>query len=194
MQYRFLRDVVLSILKAPHRHEWSLQGFGMLRTYLGDDARIHIWDSAFKVPDVTEVHTHPWDFESVVIAGKMIDEIYVFGERLSVVAHVWNEGLITCGPAPKNPNVRDVRQRTLLNRIEKEYSAGDGYALDARVPHRSIPMDGTVTVIRRTHYLPDRDTALVFWPVGTERVTAEPRLATTKERDAIIGRALERWF
>jgi len=194
MNQTMLRNLVQSILKAPTRHEWSLQGFGMLRTYLGDDVRLHVWDSEYRATNVTEAHTHPWDFESVVVAGKMVDEVYMFHERGSVGGEMWYEGLITCGPSPKDPSVRDVRRVPLMDRVSRTFLPGDSYWLSADTAHRSIPKDGTVTLIHRAQYKSDRDTARVYWPLDNVRVSAMPRVATATEVKAITGRALDRWF
>jgi hypothetical protein len=55
--------VVRSILEDPMR-QWTVQGLGMLRTYLPDNARLHIWNPALKFEEVSEHHTHPWDLVS----------------------------------------------------------------------------------------------------------------------------------
>lgn len=45
--------MVQDVLEQPHRREWSLQGFGMLRTYLSFDMRLNIWNRQFRIPNVS---------------------------------------------------------------------------------------------------------------------------------------------
>lgn len=75
-----LSDLVRPILADPlaDGREWTIQGLGMLRTYLGDDKtnRLHVWHSGAQVPDVTMMHTHPWAFTSIVLAGLVRDTEY----------------------------------------------------------------------------------------------------------------------
>ncbi len=48
---------------------WSAQGFGMLRKYLPGNRRLHVWTKAVYVPSVTLLHTHSWDFTSLILRG-----------------------------------------------------------------------------------------------------------------------------
>jgi hypothetical protein len=43
---------VLQILANPFDYKWTIQGFGMLRTYLDSEhsERLHIWDPDIAVP------------------------------------------------------------------------------------------------------------------------------------------------
>lgn len=76
-ELRFVRPLVRSVLENWANHRWSLQGFGMLRAYLSDrKLRLHVWNSKFAVPDVTTIHDHPWNFESLVVAGKITNTRY----------------------------------------------------------------------------------------------------------------------
>ena len=70
------KETILDILKNPFNYEWEVQGLGMLRTYLNEDTRFQIWNKDLIVEDVTDVHTHPWDFISVILQGKITNHIY----------------------------------------------------------------------------------------------------------------------
>ena len=78
LQYNttFVQEIIRNPLIYPG---WSLQGFGMLRLYLTKEIRLHVWDTAYQVPNVSLLHDHPWDFTSVVIAGCMENRLYSQG-------------------------------------------------------------------------------------------------------------------
>lgn len=60
------------------------------------------------------------------------------------------------------------------------YGLGCFYEQRARDIHASYPEDGTVTIISR-HFHENTEHARVFYPIGTEWVSAEPRPATYEE-------------
>ena len=64
-------EIVKQVMENPFNYEWELQGFGMLRTYIDKDTRLQIWLKDFIVPGVTDIHTHPWDFESFIYKDKL---------------------------------------------------------------------------------------------------------------------------
>src|SRR6185503_17239495 len=73
-----LRRLVRDVLETPHDRIWTLQGFGMLRTYLGDDMnmRLHVWDARHAAPNVSSIHNHPWGFTSLILSGEMENVLY----------------------------------------------------------------------------------------------------------------------
>lgn len=185
-----VKPLVKAMLKNADRFEWTLQGFGMLRTYLDDDhnLRLHVWDPRFKVEGVDEVHTHPWNFHSFVVAGE------VENVRLSAgLAEDGNymEQKLRCGVGgglcgdPRSVSLREHRPE-----IVKE---GETYTQKAHEIHRSSPASGTVTIIQR-EFLDDTEHAYVYIPKGQEWCSAEPRLATAEEVETITVDALARWF
>ena len=66
----FSRLLVENILRVPGGFKWQVQGLGMMRLYLSDKVRLHIWDSSLKVVGVSAIHSHPWDMTSTVMAGR----------------------------------------------------------------------------------------------------------------------------
>lgn len=192
----FVKPLVKAILEHPEGHEWSLQGFGMLRTYLGADRnlRLHVWDSRFKVEGVDELHTHPWNFHSYVVAGKVINTRYekkMIGKGFAVEGDPYHEQEILCGEGGhKTDTSRPVALRA--DRPETITECGT-YSQLAHEIHRSQPADGTVTIIER-EFLDDADHAFVYIPMGAEWVSAEPRAASDEEVKAICSNALETWF
>lgn len=74
---------------------------------------------------------------------------------------------------------------------EEEIPTGWTYHQIASEVHLSDPIDGTVTFNERQRV--GEDVARVFWPVGTQWVSAEPRTATAEEVDFITKFALSKW-
>ena len=77
------------VMENPLEYSWELQGFGMLRTYIDKDTRLQIWLKEFIVPNVTDIHTHPWDFESYIFQGEITN--YCFSE-LPPITPEFNKG------------------------------------------------------------------------------------------------------
>lgn len=191
----FTRDLVRAILEKPLGFEWTLQGLGMLRTYIGDGSvRMHVWDSRHAVPGVSQMHTHPWDFASLIVAGVVHQNRYVrhidgdtFGDDVRFVM----EQSLRCG---SGGGLESKPERLILHEQPIEvYYEGAIYTQAADEIHISLPADGTVTLIERTFH-PDTEHAFVFWPQGQEWVSAEPREATPTEVIAICEASLDRWF
>lgn len=182
------KRLVRHILENADKFEWSLQGFGMLRTYFGEDLRLHIWDSSFAVDEVSTIHDHPWDFVSTIVAGAIKNQRYT----IDPTGQEWQKQLIVCGPGGHSEGTTEPVP--LLAQEPEFYVAGDNYFQSADELHESVPEDGTVTVIHRNFSRSDRDLATVCFPVGQEWVSAEPRPAHQREVATICGRALKLWF
>lgn len=190
----FIQEIVLDILRKPLEREWSLQGLGMLRTYINPELRLHVWDPRFKFAEVSEMHTHPWNFHSIVIAGEVRNTRFV---EVSDDDFLQNAGLVNrqqifCGVGGGLCDEASSQVR-LREQPSEIYTAGDAYSQLADEIHVSTPEAGTVTLVHR-EVVGDADHAFVFWPVGEEWVTAEPRPATTAEIEAICSNALVTWF
>lgn len=181
--------LVRTILSAPLRYEWSIQGLGMLRMYLSKEVRLHIWHLAYRVPGVSDIHDHPWDFESEVVCGWIRDHEYelVAGEptHQMQVIRCGTGGGVFGEPSP-------VRlQKVEAPAIGITKATGSVYRHESTAIHRSEPANGTVTIVRRT-FKTDTEHARVFFPLGTEWVSAEPRQATVEEVIAFTGAAMRR--
>jgi hypothetical protein len=188
--------------------EWTLQGLGMLRLYLGTDkqVRLHVWDDRFIFwPTPSELHTHPWHMYSLVIAGEVFNtrytdeepDTYLRGKGMS--PRQWEpipmmRQSILCGIGgglQEEPSA--AVPITLYEQPEERIIAGQVYKQRADEIHRSRPLCGTVTIVTR-HNTADADYADVFWPEGTEWITAEPRPASPEEVYDILTNSLDTWF
>lgn len=168
---------------------WTVQGFGMVRTYLDDakEWRLNIWDASLKVPNVSEIHDHPWSFTSWVLCGGLTnirferaDQVQLvqvpgdarrgFSLKLQHVVIATGEG---GGPICAPDTVE------LLARQPESYGPGEGYIQERAEVHQTIALPGTVTLNQRSPATPEH-TANIYWPSGPW-VSAEPRPATRTE-------------
>ncbi len=186
---------IKKILEQAPAFKWSLQGFGMFRLYLSKEVRLHVWDDRFAVPNVSTIHTHPWDFVSHVISGVITDKLYSMGKpadpypRFPPKPYMKQE--IVCGPGGGTCGTE--RLETLYQVREERYWAGRGYRRESYAIHESVPEPGTVTLVERSFHA-DTEHAFVFWPAGQEWVSAEPREALEHEVISMAELALERWL
>jgi hypothetical protein len=194
-----LRAAVRFILEEPARHDWTYHGLGMVRCYpFGrKDWRVNVWNTSFKiVPRASELHTHPWNLFSYVIAGHLINQR--FEERpLSPgsddeFTQLHNFKMVGCGNNPTHVDGETgvVRLRQMPDEV---YKPGAFYAQGADEIHMTIPTPGTVTLMKREHVAGLGDMAKIFWRVGDEWVDAAPRPATEVEVAAGCNTALQGW-
>lgn len=183
-----LKATVRFILeRAPH-YDWTLQGLGMLRLGLPGNRRLHVWDAEYATKTgASAMHTHPWAFTSLVVAGRIKNRRFVE----DVQGDVYWRQQVKCGPGG---GLEGEPSTAFLRGLEPTwYWAGDQYSQRADEIHVSEPLDGTVTILTR---IPGTspDHAYLFWPVDKTWVSAEARRATAKEVQYITERALELWF
>ncbi len=169
--------------------DWTVQGFGFLRLRLDDATRLHVWDSRLRTPGVSDIHDHTqWAFTSQIISGSLINVRYdVVSEDRGQRHHmaVLNCGIgggMAAGPA------KDVN---LLARQPELYLPGSSYRQEPDEVHRTMPVDGTVTLI--TQERRPVDTARVFWPFGGAWGDAVPRQAEPDEIKEVVRFALSIW-
>lgn len=180
------KDLVKAILEKPNHYNWSIQGLGMARIYLTADAslRLHIWHDRFRVPGVSDIHNHPWDFESTVIAGRIDNKRYAERDE----GEPYSKVNILCGVG-MTPN-DTIQHVALTGPYTASFTRGDVYEQRASEIHSTEFKNGTVTLIRRT-FKDDPDHADVFFPRGEQFVSAEPSAATDEEIQLAIESALE---
>lgn len=159
-----------------NNREWTVQGLGMVRTYLAPDKRhrLNVWHSDFMIPNVTRVHDHPWDFWSLILAGSFRNLRF---KLIEDGATNWWQQKIRCG---EDGGKEGLAKRVCLMPDDVEYyKPGDSYHQAANEIHLSEFEDGTVTLNDRSREQPGH-LANVFWPasLGCEGwITAEPRPA-----------------
>ena len=195
----FLSPLVRRVLAESRVEDWTVQGFGFLRTYFGPpDApkrfRLNLWDSDYTVPNVSTIHDHPWDFKSIIVAGEFHNQRYLLmptKEWISgIVEPTHSYTTIKCGISGVNRKLvpKICRLKPL---ISEHYFPGDIYHQRADEIHESKFSDGTVTLNER---IGDTEHARVFWPYGTKWVDAKPRAATSDEVRSAVTYSLKEWF
>lgn len=183
-------SAVNEILAHPFDRDWTIQGFGMLRTYLDDErvGRLHIWDADQAVDDVSTIHDHPWDFTSRIVRGSIRNERFLNHEQLSntmcSAPEMWS-AKIRCGEG--GGILTDAQRVRICSKGVERYDTGESYSMEAPELHESFPSRGAVTIIERSFHA-DRDIATVCWRSG-EWVSAEPRPATRAEIEHFVGLA-----
>lgn len=188
------------IMEHPLDFAWTTMGFGMIRTYLDPEKRyrLNVWTSKLRTAGVSDIHDHPWDFTSWILCGQIRNVRFVdHGDGTEAAPgcvlpfqHVTIETGEGGGP------VSPVTRRWLEALPMEVYEPGQGYRQERREIHRTMAMDGTVTLNDRSPATPEH-TARIYWPTG-DWVNAEPRPATKAEIYTAIEEAsyqarLARW-
>lgn len=193
MTLKMTQTLVRFILTHSYRYKWSMQGFGMLRLYLPGDMRLNIWDNRYTIPNVSLMHTHPWNFDSLIVSGRLTNELYQIVDDNTAAATYnmyklyWKQDIVP-GPGGGLVNVAPKNKVKIGLLGSYEYHAGDMYHQQAEELHISRPDTGTITLNVRQRV--GNDIAVVCWPEDTEWVSAEPREATEEEVLDIVSLAL----
>lgn len=165
--------------------QWSVQGMGMLRYYAQDLGRIHIWDAGLRYPGVSMIHSHAWDLDSTIVSGRLFNTRFLEPTYLCDPSH-YKKTIIT------GYNCREAtpaRYTTLIPLPAEERRAGEQYSQRACEIHRTDAADGTITVMQRREIKGDHQ-ADVFWELGSQWGSAQPRPATDEEVQITLGVAL----
>jgi hypothetical protein len=189
-----MNDEIINILTKPLERIWSVQGLGMMRTYLNETQRLHLWHRDLIAQGVTQLHDHPWDFSSEIIFGGVkqirygtedqMPDLYLrnVSPRLMVNldagTDTYMKQKILCGEG--SCFVGDPEEIKLGEGPMESYYEGQTYQQKAHEIHKSLPFDNTVTIITRSH-TENPDHAHVYIPKGAEFGSAEPRPASRAE-------------
>jgi len=174
-----MNNEIIDMLVHPFNHKWTVQGLGMMRTYLDETRRLHIWHSALKVPGATPLHDHPWDFTSEIIFGNMNQNRFEIVEGETSLHPVpMMKQKIQCGEG--GDMVGEPEEVRLVAKPMETYYEGQWYSQEAHEIHDTFPMDNTITIINRVYH-ENRDFANVYYAKGGEFVSAHPRPASPAE-------------
>lgn len=185
-----------------YNHNWSLQGLGMLRLNITRELRLHIWDSRFKTPGVSTIHTHPWDLTSCILAGTLIQNRFVASEDFEQLSNsvfdfkLYNRIKLKCGPkgAEKQTEI-SAPERVCLHRYPDEvFEEGDAYSQTASEIHESFPEDGTITLVHKQYDPARDDSAYVFYPAGGRWGDANHYSPSSDIVRDIVAASLHKWF
>lgn len=185
MEFKYVQELVFFLLRNAAKFKWSLQGFGMLRLHLPGGLRLNVWDSRYRVKDVSVMHTHPWFFTSLIVSGNLLNTRYVEMDHGAARYH-----FATIKPGQGGGLMRDLGLISLVPKQPERYCEGMEYRQEPDEIHVSSPEDGCITLNYRIRT--GEDVATVYWPYGTSWVSAEPKTATPEEVEEICGAALRR--
>lgn len=198
-QLEMTRALTRHVLENANYREWTVQGFGFLRTYVGPrgqpkEYRLNLWDKDFTVPNVSTIHDHPWDFSSMIVAGQFANQRYQVTDIRSGPRPTFGPthefSTITTG-IQSNLVKSPAQYAKLMPHEREDYKIGDTYWQMADEVHETKFLDGSITINKRRG---DTEHARVFWPFGTEWVDAKPRAATEREVTEAVTRSLNWWF
>jgi hypothetical protein len=175
-----------AILRAPHNYVWKLQGMGKFQLDLDENTSLHVWNNAQRFPNVSMIHTHPWNFTSTILWGELTNILYSETTVHSAedYTHKWTEVNLDIG------RLEVPSYHTRLTGKELLYRSGSVYHQYAHEIHETKIIPGTVTICTRNRF-GDNRTARVFWPKDRTFGSAMPRLATPVEIATMAKLALE---
>lgn len=168
--------------------DWTVQGFGFLRLRINDHMRLHVWDSRLREPGVSDIHDHTqWAFTSHVISGSLVNLRYTIDNAGQ--PHRMATLICGLGGGMQHQSQESVG---LLAGTPELYLPGSSYRQEPDEIHRTMPADGTVTLIIQERR--DVNTARVFWPEGGTWGNAVPRQASRNEIDEVGEFALSMFY
>ncbi len=181
MDHTLNRAMVRTILEHAAEYPWRTQGIGLLALRLDDrrQHRLHVWDPDGCIGDLP-IHDHPYDFESTVVVGEVINTRYVEDPAGAEYCRQ------RCSPSDE-----DERRTDLIHLVGTSTTLGPGdqYHQPAAALHDSHQTPGTVTVIRCDWR--DRPELTVCLRPGAPWVSAQARPASTDEIKRITDAALD---
>ena len=185
---RPLQLVVFQILDKAVEYEWTMQGFGLLRMYIKDKARLHIWDDRLEYPNVSKIHNHSWDLKSTIISGRLFNIQYQkVDDSLNKPTH-WHSRFV-CGLNTKQ--LAEPEAVILKRGFSERYEPGQTYSQKAEEIHLTEADRGTITLMER-----QLDGAFgeadLFWSIDKEWGTAKPEIADKETIHKCCGFAMKR--
>lgn len=133
-------------------------GLGFIQVKLNDSERVHFYTNAFQKTSVSEeVHNHRYDFESMIMRGTLVQELFSYCLNDEGDSWITKE---TCNPTTKK--VFD-RHRCIVKLIQRQtFSSGSSYWTDHNTLHRAESNDA-IKYLKRGPYM--KDEADVIYPV-----------------------------
>lgn len=190
-----IRDDVREILRRWPDHEWQVQGFGMLRTYLPGETepRLQVWDQRLACWGNNAIHDHPWSFRSTIVAGTIFNQrFHLAPSKSSANGHTTD---IIPGTRGGLLSERPVTPCLISRPPIEVYSMGDEYRQSHREMHLTRYAQSTVTLIERFDREPE-DIARVAWfgAPHEQPPFVQPYEATPEVVESVITDALKAWW
>lgn len=192
------RNEVRDVLENWPDHEWQVQGFGMLRTYLPGETepRLQVWDQRLACWGNNAIHDHPWRFRSTIVAGTVFNQRFDISDRSkSPATRMGSITDIIPGTRGGQLSERPVKTCWITPQPVEVYSMSDQYWQTHREMHLTRYTQSTITLIDRFDR-EDADIARVAWfgSFHEQPPFVNPYPATPKVVEQIIGDALRTWW
>ena len=189
-EFRALQAMTRAVLEQPGAYVWTVQGLGMLRTKIDEAGlcRVNIWHSRFLIPNVSRMHTHPWNLTSWIVSGSICNARY----QVDGTGNAYKYQKVQCGVGGGMNQEQLPETAYLRSDLEEILAAGDRYTMRSNEVHATRFIDGAVTLNYRDNHSEDHS-ALVFWPAANQWIDAAPRSAITDEIEFGTGFALANW-
>jgi hypothetical protein len=180
-----MRDLIKSVLRESSKYDWTAQGFGMIRCYLdkAHDWRVNVWTEEFRVKGVSDIHNHPWHFQSWIIAGSLTNEIYY----PSGDGHIRLQRVEFTPGIDSDLKIQQHETRWYKVKLATHYD-GATYKQNKDEIHRTSPSDLCVTLNYRVREGEDR--ASSFIKPSSAWVDAKPYQIDGKTAACICDKAL----
>lgn len=134
-------------------------GLGFIQLKLNDSERVHFYTTAFQKTTVAEeIHNHRYDFESTILQGTLVQEIFSCSLDDQGDSWITKE---TCNPAIKKEFERQRCSTKLLQR--QTFCLGSSYWTDHNTLHRA-ESNNAITYLKRGPYM--KDEADVVYPMN----------------------------
>lgn len=187
-----LRLAVLAVLDkamSSNTGDWTVQGFGLLRYYIRNVGRIHLWDDRLRYPGVSMIHNHAWHLRSTVVCGSLVNQRYLANDwKFFSWAQRYHHMRLQTGFDTKT--LSPVDTVWMIKQNPERYIPGDVYLQVAHEVHETIAANGTVTLMERNDTERPGE-ADVYWPIDHQWGTATPRPATPEEVQRTVSTAIE---
>lgn len=190
-EFLALHAAINSILQNYQNYEWTTQGFGFIRTYLDEKKRyrLNVWNDDLRVSEVSDIHDHPWDFRSWILAGCIINTQYFPSTSSKDMMYRFNS--IQTGEG--GGQISDEGFIKLKKGRLETYAVGKSYFQKAEQIHQTDYWRGTVSLNERIPINNRKNLAHVFWYHDREWIDAMPRPAHKIEVATTIKHALKLW-
>lgn len=145
---------VIDLLKAMGKPRYH--GNGFIQLYLADDVRLHVWHPQFRPirNHNAMVHTHRYDVNSTVYAGRLLHRTYIIDSDVQKDLHdVRIVQLDGASNAHGTPEIETGVTGKLIERHRYEFTNGAKYTMKAPYFHTSNAMgtDPIVTIFERSN-------------------------------------------
>jgi hypothetical protein len=157
-----------TIRKRSHMHPIGFRKIVLVHCTRGHQIRLHRWDGASSMDDELSIHSHRWDFLSLVLTGSIINLSFVpvdgdYGLRKFSVG--------TAGPGERREAI-DLGPTGVAVEDIRTYDAGQAYFQRAPIFHATKVRGQTGTLVLQDRAWKSR--SLAIRSMSTEEIASPP--------------------